>query len=121
MITETKVRKVEPDITVFEISGRLNLGNTLVTIESAIRKLIDEGARKLVVELSDVSYIDSSGIGMLVSCSGHMGHCSGHLRISGAKGVVEKAFRIVHMDRIAALDGDVETACMNLRAGGAAV
>ena len=121
MITETRVRKEEPDITVVEISGRLNLGNTLVTIESAIRKLIDEGSRKLVVDLADVSYIDSSGIGMLVSCSGHMEHAGGRLRIAGAKGVVEKAFRIVHMDRITGLDADAGTACASLRAGSAAV
>ena len=39
MVTDTKTRQVEPDITVVEISGRLGLGNTLYSIESSIRKL----------------------------------------------------------------------------------
>ena len=42
MITESKTRRIEPDITVVEISGRLNLGNSLMSIETSIRRLIDE-------------------------------------------------------------------------------
>ncbi len=38
MITQTNTRQVEPDITVMEITGRLNLGNTLISVEDAIQK-----------------------------------------------------------------------------------
>ena len=51
MITETKTHRVEPDITVFGISGRLTLGSLLQSVESQIRELIDGGARKLVIDL----------------------------------------------------------------------
>ena len=114
MITETKTRRVEQDITVIEISGRLNLGNSLVAIETEIKRLIDRGARKLVIDLTAVNFIDSSGIGMLVSCAGQMEESQGHIRIAGAQGSVAKAFRIVHLDRIAPLDENVESACRNL-------
>lgn len=110
MITETKTRKLEPDITVFEISGRLNLGNSLISIESGIRRLIDLGTRKLIVDVTDVTYIDSSGIGMLVACAGHMEQSKGRLRIAGANGPVAKAFEVVHMERIAPLDGTIDAA-----------
>ena len=96
MITETKTRKVEPDLTVFEISGRLNLGNSLITVENAIRRLIDDGARKLAVDLSGLNAIDSSGIGMLVSVCGHIEQKGGRLRVAGAQGAVSKALAVVH-------------------------
>ena len=121
LVTETKARSVEPDIIVFEISGRLNLGNLLVSIETSVRRLIDEGARKLVVDLTNLSYIDSSGIGMLVGCNGHIEQSGGEMRIAGAQGLVAKSFGVVHLDRIVQLDADVESACRNFSAGSAAV
>jgi anti-sigma B factor antagonist len=110
LITETKTRKLENGITVVEISGRLNLGNSLLGIESGMKRLIETGARKLIVDLSDVNYIDSSGIGMLVGCAGQLEQSSGRMRIAGASGAVAKAFGIVHMERIAPLDATVEEA-----------
>ena len=110
MITETKTRKLDSEITVYEISGRLNLGNSLLTIESGIKKLIDQGTRKLIVDLTEVNYIDSSGIGMLVTCAGHMEHSNGRMRVAGASGTVSKAFSIVHMERIMPLHDSIEEA-----------
>jgi len=110
LITETKTRKLENGITVVEISGRLNLGNSLLGIESGIRRLIEAGARKLIVDLSAVNYIDSSGIGMLVACAGQLEQSSGRMRIAGASGAVAKAFDTVHMERITPLDSTVEQA-----------
>ena len=110
MITETNTRRLESGITVLEISGRLNLGNSLLVIETNIKRLIDKGARQLIVDMSSVNYIDSSGIGMLVACAGHMEQSNGRMRIAGAQGPVAKAFEVVHMERIAALDETVQAA-----------
>ena len=120
MITETKTRQVEPDITVFEISGRLSLGNTLMSVESAVKRLIETGARRMVLDVSRLEFIDSAGIGTLLSCAGQMEKDGGRLRISGAQGRVKHAFEIVHLDRVAPLDPDVDTACKILQ-GDAAV
>ena len=103
---------------VVEISGRLGLGNTLYSIEAAIRKLIDDGARKMVVDLTGLNYIDSAGIGMLIGCNGHMEQNGGRVRIAGAQGVVQKSFNIARIEAIVPLDPDVETACGNIAAGG---
>ena len=119
MITETKTRRIDPDITVFEISGRLSLGNLLISVEGSIQRLIDDGARRLIIDLTGLTAIDSSGIGVLVTSSGRMEQNGGKLRIAGAQGAVAKACGVVHLDRIAALDPDVETACRHLTADGA--
>ena len=119
MTTETKSRQIEPDISVIEISGRLGLGNTLLSIEAAIRKLIDNGVRKIIVDIAGLNYIDSAGIGMLVSCHGHMGHQGGRLRIAGAQGLVRESFDIVHIGLIVPLDPDAIVAAAHFSADGA--
>jgi anti-sigma B factor antagonist len=121
LITKTRTYRVEPDITVFEISGRVSLGNLLQSAESAIRSLIDGGARKLVIDLTGLTSIDSAGIGTLMSCSGHMGQAAGQVRLAGAHGSVAKVFEIVQIDRIIPLDADLVSACGNFRAAAATV
>ena len=115
----SKTRRVEPDVTVVELSGHLNLGNELMSVENAIKRLIEEGARKLVIDVTKLEYIDSAGIGMLVACNGLMDRAGGKMRVAGAQGTVAKSFEVVHMDRITSLDADADAACRNLSAGSA--
>jgi anti-sigma B factor antagonist len=119
MITETSTRNIEPDITVYAISGRLNLGNSLMTIENSIKRLIDEGVKKLVVDLGGLNFIDSSGIGMLVTCCGHMEQRGGRMRVAGAQGPVGKALGLVHFSRLAPLDADADASAQQLKADAA--
>jgi anti-sigma B factor antagonist len=114
LITGTKTRLVEPDITVFEISGRLHLGDLLQSVEHSIQSLINSDVRKLVIDLTELTSIDSSGIGMLVSCGGRMDHVGGQVRVAGAHGPVAKVLEMVHMSRIVPLDPDVASACRHL-------
>ena len=115
----SKIRQVEPDLTVVELTGHLNLGNELMSLEAAVKRAIHEGARKLVIDVTKLEYIDSAGIGMLVACNGQIDRAGGKMRVAGAQGTVAKAFDVVHMDRIMSLDADVDTALGNLSAGSA--
>jgi anti-sigma B factor antagonist len=116
---ESKTRQIEPDLTVVELTRHLNLGNELMSVEAAVKRLIDEGARKLVFDLTKLDYIDSAGIGMLVGCNGQMNRAGGKMRVAGAQGAVAKAFAVVHMDRITSLDPDVDTALRSFSVDGA--
>ena len=115
----SNTRRIEPDLTVVELTGHLNLGNELMTVEAAVKRLIQDGARKLVVDVTKLDYIDSAGIGMLVGCNGQMDRAGGKMRVAGAQGAVAKAFGVVHMDRITSLDPDVDASLRNLTAGSA--
>ena len=110
----SKIRQVEPGLTVVELTGHLHLGNELMTVEASVKGVIDEGARKLVIDVAGLDYIDSAGIGMLVGCNGQMDRAGGKMRVCGAHNTVAKAFEVVHMDRIMSLDADVDTAVKNL-------
>jgi anti-sigma B factor antagonist len=54
-------------VTVLELSGRITLGEGSVQLRDAIRDVIAKGQRNVLVDLGEVSYIDSSGLGELVS------------------------------------------------------
>ena len=54
-------------VTVVELSGRITLGEGSVQLRDAIRDLIGKGQKGILLDLGDVNYIDSSGLGELVS------------------------------------------------------
>ncbi|HEX4606010.1 MAG TPA: STAS domain-containing protein [Candidatus Angelobacter sp.] len=54
-------------VTVVDMSGRITLGEGSVVLRDTIRDLVGKGQRKILLNLGDVTYIDSSGIGELVS------------------------------------------------------
>ena len=54
-------------VTILDLSGRITLGEGAVQLREAIRELIGKGGKKILVGLGDVNYIDSSGLGELVS------------------------------------------------------
>jgi anti-sigma B factor antagonist len=54
-------------VTIVDMSGRITLGEGSVVLRDAIRDLIGKGQKKILLNLGDVTYIDSSGIGELVS------------------------------------------------------
>jgi anti-sigma B factor antagonist len=55
------------DVTILDLSGKVTIGEGSVALRNAIRKVLGDGKTKIVLNLGDVSYIDSSGIGELVS------------------------------------------------------
>lgn len=55
------------DVTVVDAVGRITLGDGASTFRDTIRNLANSGHKKLLLNLAEVSYIDSSGIGEMVS------------------------------------------------------
>jgi anti-sigma B factor antagonist len=54
-------------VTVVDIGGRITLGEGSALLRKTIRELLEDGRRKILLNLADVNYIDSSGIGELVT------------------------------------------------------
>src|ERR687886_1621594 len=55
------------DVTILDLSGKITIGEGSVSLRTVIRRLIEEGKKKILLNLAGVSYVDSSGIGELVS------------------------------------------------------
>ena len=55
------------DVTVIDVAGRITLGEGSSVLRDALRDLVTKNQKKILLNLGEVSYIDSSGIGELVS------------------------------------------------------
>jgi anti-sigma B factor antagonist len=71
------------DVTVIDAVGRITLGEGASTFRDTIKDLIAKGNKKLLLNLAEVSYIDSSGIGELVSGFTTATNAGGQLKLVG--------------------------------------
>lgn len=55
------------EVTILDLKGKITIGSGDVALRNAIQEVINSGAQKILINMSDVSTIDSSGIGELVS------------------------------------------------------
>ena len=66
MTIKANTRQVD-GVTVVDLSGRITLGEGSTILRDTVRELLGRGQKKILLNLGDVNYIDSSGIGELVS------------------------------------------------------
>ena len=76
---------------------------------------IESGQNQIVLDLSQVDFIDSSGLGALVTCLKRLGP-RGSLAVAGATGAVSRLFTLTRMDREFALPPNVDSAVEQLSA-----
>jgi anti-sigma B factor antagonist len=68
-------------VTIVDLSGRITLGEGSVVLRDAVKDLLGKGQKKILLNLGDVSYIDSSGIGELVSAFTSVRNQGGELKL----------------------------------------
>jgi anti-sigma B factor antagonist len=69
------------DVAVIDLSGRLVLGEAHRTLQEAILELILEGRRKIVLNLMDVSHLDSAGLGEMCAACASVTNSGGEVRL----------------------------------------
>lgn len=68
-------------VTILDLSGRITLGEGSVQLRDAVRDLLSKGSKEILLNLGDVNYIDSSGIGELVSAFTTVRNQGGELKL----------------------------------------
>ncbi len=77
-----EIRKREKEgITIFDLKGRLVVGEPSLKLREAINSELAEGRNKVVLNLADVDYIDSTGLGNMVICYTSLQKAGGSLRL----------------------------------------
>jgi anti-sigma B factor antagonist len=69
------------DVQVLDCSGKITLGEGTMAIRNKVREVLKEGGKKIILNLGDVNYIDSSGIGELVSTFTTVTNAGGQLKL----------------------------------------
>jgi anti-sigma B factor antagonist len=68
-------------VSIVDLSGKITLGEGGVALRDEVRKLLAEGKKKIVLNLAEVNYIDSSGLGELVSAYTAVKNAGGELKL----------------------------------------
>lgn len=85
------------DVTVIDAAGRITLGEGASAFRDAIRSFAAKGDKKLLLNLSEVSYIDSSGIGEMVSGFTTVTNGGGQLKLVGLSKRVKDLLQITKL------------------------
>ena len=77
---EAKIRHVE-GVTVLDLSGRITLGENSGKLRTAVQEALGAGSKKILLNLAEVNYIDSAGLGELVSAFTTVKNAGGELKL----------------------------------------
>ncbi|MDQ3743004.1 MAG: STAS domain-containing protein [Acidobacteriota bacterium] len=81
-MSELNIRERQAgDVTILDLEGKITIGEGSVSLRTAIRRLIEEGKKKILLNLAGVGYVDSSGIGELVSSYTTINREGGQLKL----------------------------------------
>ncbi len=73
------------EIKILEIIGKLTIGEGDIQMRKAVYDLLDRGSLKIIMDMGGLKYIDSSGIGELVSCYTSINNRGGQLRLANVR------------------------------------
>lgn len=93
-------KRLEPGVSVIALSGRLTFGRDTEQLEALVRKLVDGGDRRFVLDATALDYIDSAGIGALVSALTSVKKAGGDLRLAGANQRIVRLFSMTGVDKL---------------------
>jgi anti-sigma B factor antagonist len=92
-------KEMKPGVVVLELSGPLQMGVECKQLELAMDQLISDKQTRVVIDLSNVTKLDSGGLGKLVNCFSRLKTAGGAMRLSGVTGMMEGVLKLTHADR----------------------
>jgi anti-sigma B factor antagonist len=104
---EIQTKHLPPDIVVLEIKGRITIGRDCQHLEWATDSLVRENRKKIIFDLTGVTHIDSTGIGIIVMSAGQIKEAGGELRVAGAVEHVEQVLKMTNLDKIVSMNSTV--------------
>jgi len=84
-------------VTIVDISGRIVLGEESAALRNLVRELLNKGHKKILFNLGDVDYIDSSGLGHLVSAYTSVQTQGGELKLLNLTKKVQDVMQITRL------------------------
>jgi anti-sigma B factor antagonist len=107
------------DVAVLDIRGRITVGEGNVVLRETVRELTDKGNKKIILNLSQVNYIDSAGLGDLVRVHTSVRHQGGKLKLANLSKQLDDLFQITRLSAVFDIEKDEASATRSLSAGDA--
>jgi anti-anti-sigma factor len=112
---EIQTKQLPPDIVVLEITGRITIGRECKQLEWATDSLVREKQqKKIIFDLSGVTHIDSTGVGIIVMSAGQVKEAGGELRLAGANKHIEHVLKLTSIDKLVLWKPSVTEAAVGL-------
>jgi anti-sigma B factor antagonist len=113
MILNIERKQLPNNVVVFQMTGRIILGNNSRNVELDLAKALNENLHKVIFDLAGVTLLDSTGVGIIVVCHAKLKKVGGELRVAGATGMVDETLRMTSLDRIVHFYPSVADAACN--------
>jgi anti-sigma B factor antagonist len=84
-------------VTILDIHGRIILGPEIGTLRTAVHELVAQVKKKIILNLADVDYIDSSGVGELVASFTTVRNAGGELKLLN---LTQKVHDVLHVTKL---------------------
>jgi anti-sigma B factor antagonist len=110
---QTDTRQVG-DVTVVDISGRITLGEGNIMLREIVREMAARGNKKLVLNMREVNYLDSSGVGELVRTHTTVKNLDGQLRLASLSKRVSDLLQMTKLASVFDIEKDEDSAIRSL-------
>ncbi len=98
------------DVAVLHLQGKIMGGPDATSLHEKLHELIETGTRSVVIDLRDVDWMNSSGLGILIGGLSAIRKSGGDLRLASVTEKIEEVLRITKLDRVFDVYGSTEEA-----------
>ncbi len=98
------------DVAVLTLKGKLMGGPETSAIHDMVKELVESGTNKVVLDLTRVTWLNSTGLGMIMASSTTLGNADGELKIAGLQDKARGLFSIAKLDTVFQIYGTADRA-----------
>jgi len=92
-------KELKPGVVALELSGPLQMGVECKQLELAFDDLLRGNHKRIVLDLSGLTKLDSGGLGKIVNCFSRLKTAGGSLCLTGSTGMIDGVLKLTHADR----------------------
>jgi anti-anti-sigma factor len=107
MALKSVIHRPKKDVILAELDGRLVQSDELQALKSELALLAGERGMTLILDVSQVAYADSAGLGVMLYVDGLAQRVGSTLRLAGATRRLLEILKMTHTDKVLTLDPDV--------------
>lgn len=89
--------KIEGDVAILTVSGNMMGGPETASLHEKVKSLMSDGIKKMVIDLSKVKWMNSSGLGVLMSCWGSLRKEGGNLKLANVSEKIDSLLMITQL------------------------
>lgn len=116
MLLNTKVKEVADRQVVITVEGSMTQGSSLKVLDAQLQNLVTNGVKTVVFDLTDVDFVDSAGLGLLMLAHGLLNKSDSRLRLCGPQARVRALLRMTRTDALLKVDESLEESLQAIRA-----